>query len=431
MRRVIAHGRLPALAAALALAVLAPNPSQAGMQQSAEDTRWLPWLGCWEPAAEPGEEGSEILVCIEALDDGVEISTWADGEVMGTEWIRADGRAQPALEGGCEGTREARWSADQRRVYILSELSCAEGVDRTTSGVLAITGDGQYWTEIHTVRSGEREPVLAVRSFQPAAQATLARHDHRLPESVTGRELAIRTSRMAASSPLAPRDVEEAVALGGGELASALVLEMGHGFDLDARTLRALVGAGVPEEVLDMMVAVTWPERFQVEAGQAELDTRTAARDDRRAYRPWPGPAVAWGYGSSFRSCGFGVRYCYDPFYHGLYSWGYAYGGGYWGPGWFPGNIRYVYVTPPTVRDRGAVSPGGYTAPGSTGRTARPGRAGSAPPPPSSQQSPRPTRNDPPSAGSGGSRVTPSGGHSSGGSNDRRPARPRGGGDGR
>ena len=398
--------------------------------EAREDTRWLPWLGCWEPAGEPSEDGAEILVCILPVSDGVEISTLADGEVMGSEFIQADGSTQPAAEGGCEGTREARWSGDNRRVYVHSDLRCGEGVHRSTAGVFSITGGGAYWTEIHAVRSGEREPVLAVRSFQPATPTTLARHDYDPSPEVGHRDLAIRTARMAAASPLEVDDVKEAVTLGGGELASALILEMGEGFDLDAQALRDLARSGVPGEVMDMMVAVTWPDRFQVEAGQAELDTRSAARDDRRAYAPWPGSVVAMGYRSSFRSCGIGVRYCYDPFYSGIYSYGYPSGGGYWGPGWFPGTVRYVYVTPPTVRDRGRVSPDGYTAPGSPGRTVRPAQAGTRPPSPATQQSPRPTRDQPAAGSSGGSRPAPSAGQPSRGTEDRRPARPRGGGGG-
>jgi hypothetical protein len=429
MQRVIIYGMSLALGLAL-MPALAPGTValQGAAPQAQEDSRWLPWLGCWEPAGETPEDGAEILVCVQPVAGGVEISTLADGEVMGVERIQADGAAQPAAEGGCEGTREARWSADSRRVYVLSDLRCAEGVHRTTSGVFSITGGGENWTEIHAVRSGDRQPVLAVRSFHPASPATLARHDHTLSPELDHRDLAIRTARMAAASALDVEDVQEAVDLAGAELASALVVEMGYGFDLDAATLRALSEQGMPADVMDMMVAVTWPERFQIEAGHPELEVQTAARDDRRRYRPWPGSVVGLGYGRSFRSCGIGARFCYDPFYHGLYSFGSPFGAGYWGPGFFPGGVRYVYVTPPQVRDRGRVSPAGYTSGGGTARPAHPGRAGTSQPSPSTQQAPRPAR-EPAADRAGPTRSAPTvSPPSRGSSDDRRPARRRGGG---
>ena len=405
----------------------------AGQEVGAEtrdDPRWLPWLGCWEPAGETPEDRDEILVCILPVSGGVEISTLVDGEVMGSEFIQADGTLQPAAEGGCEGTREAGWSADNRRVYVVSDLHCAEGVDRFTSGVFSMTEGGSFWTEIHVVRAADREPILAVRSFRPATATALIHHDYDPSPEVGHRELAIQTARMVAAYPLSVNDVQEAVARGGGELASALILEMGEGFDLDARTLRDLARGGVPAGVLDMMVAVTWPDRFRVEAGQAELDTRTAARGDGRVYAPWPGSVVAMEYRSSFRGCGIGTRFCFDPFFSGIYSYGYPYGVGYWGPGtgWFPGTVRYIYVSPPTVRDRGRMSPEGYVPPGHAGRLARPrpAQAGTRAPSPATQQSPRPTRNQPAAGSSGGSRPAPSAGQPSRDTQDRRPARPRG-----
>lgn len=444
MRHVFHYGLVVALAAGLWPAPgsavdtapersgsdVALQPGQDARADTKEESRWLPWLGCWEPVGESPEDTAQILVCILPVSGGVEISTLANGEAIGSEFIQADGTLQPAAEGGCEGTREAEWSADNGRVYVVSDLQCGEGVRRVTSGVFSVTGDGSYWTEIHVIRAAEGEPVLAVRSFRPATSATLAHHDYDPAPEVGHRELAIQTARMAAASPLSVDDVQEAVTRGGEELASALILEMGEGFDLDARTLRDLARNGVPAGVLDMMVAVTWPDRFRVEAGQPELDTRTAVRSEGRVYAPWPGSVVAMRYRSSFRGCGIGTRFCFDPFLSGIYSYGYPYGGGYWGPGsgWFPGRARYLYVTPPTVRDRGRMSPDGYVPPGNTGRPARPrpAQAGPRAPSPATQQAPRPTRNQPEAGSAGGRRPASSADQPSRGIQDRRPARPRG-----
>lgn len=390
----------------------------AAQAPAGQDTRWLPWIGCWEPTDETGSEGAALAVCFDLVGDGVEVTTIHDGETVGTERIVADGQPRPAADGGCEGTREAVWAADGRRAFVLSDLACAAGVDRSTSGVFALAGDGEFWVEIHGVRAAEREPVLSVRSFQPASRATLERNRVSAPEA--GRELAVRTSRTAAAAALDFDDVAEAVDVVGPEVTAALVAEMGHAFPLDARALRTLRDMGVPSEVMDMMVAVTWPEQFRIEGGEAAIQTpdRTAYTDQRRPMAGYAGYRSAW-------RCSPWDRFCWDPLYYDYYRYGYygsGFGGGF-GGGWYTGP-RYIVVGPGTIRERaGRVTPGGYSSGGSTGRTARPSDARDSSPPAADSRTPRPVRETaprptreaaprparertPPPASSGGSRSS-------------------------
>ena len=60
------------------------------------DSRWLPWLGCWEAS----EGGTEIpMLCIQPLTggQGVELTTWAEGENISTEAIYTDGEDATAF----------------------------------------------------------------------------------------------------------------------------------------------------------------------------------------------------------------------------------------------------------------------------------------------------------------------------------------------
>ncbi len=336
----------------------------------AEDSRWLPWIGCWESLDDGGEyeEAGGLLVCFRFLEEGatVEIQTLSEGEVIAREEVRADGTVFPMSEGGCEGERWARWSADGHRLYLRSEMACAEGVTRSTQGVLAIQDGGQRWLEVHAVVAGGTDPVLGVRSFRPASSAVVEAAGIHPPEE--GRRLAISTARASASGPLTPEEVAEAWQTIGTEATQALIVEAGHGYELDAATLRTLKATGVSEGVIDVMIGLSYPERFAIRGGTQDAEvideSRTAARTSDRGTRRYRGYSAWGGYGYGYSSWG----YRYDRF--NPYGYGYGWGGGYWG-------TPVVIVNPPTVEDRRArVIPGrGYVAPGSTARDARQGGA--------------------------------------------------------
>jgi hypothetical protein len=438
--------------APVALLLLAPAfaPATGSAEASAqvaslEDPRWLPWVGCWEPASHDGYGsavtdamgGSELLVCVSPDPDGIRIETIVEGEAVAVETFQPRGGTAPVVEGGCEGTREVRWAADGRRVYLLSELACGADARRTTQGVFAMGADGFEWIEIQAVGTGDATgsagaPYLSVRRFQAASRATLARHDREAPAAELG--LAVETSRRSAARPLGTDAVVEASEVAGSEVASALVAEMGYGFDLDARALRNLSSRGVDSEVIDMMIAVTWPQHFQV-AMDGSLDHASSAYDardarDARTLAPWP----TRGYGVGITCTGWFGRCSsldgYLGYGYPIYGFGYGYGYGYgYSPyaysrwGWYTGP-RYIVVGPGAEpRPRGTMTPDGYRPPAGTASPPRPGArpgttaqpqsappAAQAAPPPtagsstgSSAPPPRPAqRRDPPTTGGGG-----------------------------
>ncbi len=414
---------LPALLALPLLFVAGPVVN-AEAQAPTTGSQWLAWYGCWE-AADNGNDESPLLVCFEPMDDaaGVEIRTLADGEVLGVERIVADGTPVAAEEGGCTGNRSATWSADGARVFISSALHCAEGVSRSTSGVMALTGDGDTWLEIHAVKSGDRDPVLGVREFVPASREAMAAQDVQPPAADRG--LAVRTARSVVSAPLDLDDVVEAVEAVGAPVARVLITEIGHPFRLSSDAARELTRQGVPGDVLDVMVAVTYPERFDIQGASWEAEqaapVRYTQQQATRGVATWPdrGPryrggyspwALDWYYMRGFY--GFGVRH-WDPY------WGY-------GGGIFPGR---VIVVQPQVRDRRArVNPlTGYTTDRPSNRSAtRSGSAGAPSSQPSTNRSPRPARTaDPPSTRTRPTttRVTPQGARSGGSNSGDRRAR--------
>jgi hypothetical protein len=399
----------------------APSELPALEGQALQDSNWIAWFGCWEAEDSQASAEDQLLVCFEPLDDarGVEIRTLANGELLAVERVVADGSPVPSAEGGCEGDRTASWSADGARVFISSDLDCGAGVFRTSRGVMALAFDGTEWLEIHSVRAGDREPALGVRRFVPASADVMA--EQGVEPYGADRRLAITTARAQASAPLSPAAVAELVHEVDAHVARALVAELGDPFDLDTRTLKGLADQGVPPEVLDVMVAVSFPDRFEIEGGswQAEAAAPTPVAGQERARASWPpmgGPYRGYSPWDLHWSTWYGT---------GFYRYGFRGYDPYWDPYWGRG----VVVIQPRVRDRrGSVDPDrGYT---STRPSSRPATRSSQPSAAGSRGQAQPSSRTPSaSSGSGSSRATPQGRTGSSGSAPR-PATRRGGGGG-
>jgi hypothetical protein len=418
----------PVIATALSLLVLAGPLSalEGTADDQAQENRWMAWVGCWEDA-DGADDG--LLVCFTPLPgtDGVQIRTWIDDELLAVEEVFADGRSVPVEEGGCVGARTAGWSADGARVYISSELRCGEGVTRVTSGVMALTDQGRHFLEIHAAGAAGHDPILGARRFAPASAASMRAAG--VDDPTAEYRLAVQTARSVRAIPLDPSAVVEAVEVAGPDVTRALIAELGEPFQLSATVLRELARAGVPEEILDVMVAVSNPDRFAIEGTSFEAREQVAARGVReaRADPSWPPRrmgAIRVGYPGFF----------YDPFFHGSF-----YGPGFFHPGFYGGGyFGRVIVVQPQVRDRQSrVSPGsGYTSTRPSDRTAvrrgqpspssspstvrTPNRSGITPSDVSRPATSRPATSRPTT-----SQATPQGTRSD--SSTRRPARPRGG----
>jgi len=262
---------------------------------------------------------------------------------------------------------------------------------------MAFTSQNQ-WVDVRSL-DVDGETVAWVQHYR------LLGMDRLLEEGVSdpseGLGMAVRTARMVAARAIDLGHVEEAVTRIDEKAVETWVAALGGRFDLDADDLERLADNGVPEGVIDVVVAVSYPRSFAVEAtGSIETaGARTAYRGYRgyMAYNPFFGPRAYASYG-------------YSPF--GYYGSGYGYGYGY-GPGYYGGYGGYgpvVVVVTPRYSGGRVYNGRGYSSGGSaSGGTARP-RSGSSQP----------------SYSTGGSSVGSSGGSSSG-STGRTAKRRRGG----
>lgn len=390
MRTMVSKWETGALAAAVALALGLVAPSAASAQQG--DGRWLPWLGCWEPVdpqtgtALPGD----VLVCVRTTAGAeAEITTIADGETT-TRRVVTNGTRREVTPEACTGWESAGWSDDGRRVFLRSELACEGNVQRTQSAILAWVSPTE-WVDAQSVGLGDERAPRVQRFRLVTEQRT---RDAGF-EPVSGERAQLASaSRTIAAAPLDIEDVREAADRVDTEALQALLVERGEGFDFSADRIAALADQGLSDDVIDLMVALSYPGVFRVDHGALDGEFRPADErmrgeraDDpywrRRDPYGWYDP-FDWGYYGRY-----GSRYCNA---WGLGSYGYGYGGcGYgYGAGYYdPWGFRYGGRPIIIVRsddfgpDQGGrvIAGRGYTRtnPGTDERRARPrGSAGSS-----------------------------------------------------
>jgi hypothetical protein len=372
------------IAAALALAAVTAGAARA--QDGAPDARWQAWYGCWSAAPDtavdgPGAAlvgppaGAGAVACVTpAGAAGVEVTSVAGGRVVGRDRLDASGARRAFQREGCAGWERGEWSADGRRVYLRSEMTCANNVRRTGDGVLAFTRGGE-WLDVRAA-SVNGYTGVRTRRYRPAAAPAGLPTD--VAAALEGRGLGVETARASASVPASSADVVEVTTRAGAPVAAAWAAELGQRFDVSARQLAALADGGVPGSVTDVLVATAYPERFALGPSGAErtLRERRDASDDGSRTGPvammTPGFG-GWGWDglSPLGFSPFGLNAWNTGFIPGL---GFVPRGGFWGAG----PVVVARPSAPASGERGRVVPGrGYTGgDGASSGSARPAGGG-------------------------------------------------------
>lgn len=394
---------------ALAALLTATGTAMASAQSA--DGRWLPFVGCWEAVGGEDEIG---LLCFEQQDGGVLLSNFVDGEVASTEFFAADGQQRPVSAEGCEGWEATRFSTDGRRIFTETEFNCGTEEVRRGTGVMAFVAPNM-WSDIRTL-DVDGEPVAWVQDYRLASRDVLVEEGVEDPAADLG--MAVRAARMSAAAPIDLDDVEEALQVMDPRGVETWLVAQDDELDPSADDLVRLADSGVPDQVIDAIVAVSYPEQFVV-AADGDIETHTPRATHYRGYMAYsPFWRTRWGLGYA----PFGWAFGYDPYYYGGYGYrGYGYSYGYGGPwGYRPYGYGYYGSRPGTIiisRDGGGsvVNGRGYRRGGSTSDGAA-ARRGATP----SYRSP--------GARSTGRSARPSSGRSGGSDSGRRAVRrPSGG----
>jgi hypothetical protein len=410
--RAAGRWQVGALLACLLVVAAAPLAAQ---QQAQTDPRWEPWLGCWQPvsgpARAPGDTTEVPLVCVIPAPGsvGVDVVAIANGQIATRTPVEATGTARPVTRQGCTGWESAQFSSEGARVYLTAEYMCPGDLKRATSEIMAITPQGE-WLDVKgaTVR-GIPAGVRVLRYREADKTANVPSDLAWAVEGGGDRAMAVQTARLAAAQTLVPADVVEASHLLDPSVVEAWLAEEGQGFDLTGNQLVELKREGVPGRVIDVMVALTYPDVFALDVANHQPSMRASQGvSTPDGYYGHPG-SYGWGYASPFGCYSPFSWDCYSPYGWGYYSRYYSpyyspYGYGY-GYGYYPaGGIIVVNGGAGQTRPHGRMVIGhGYTQGGAgggaaTGAVARPRQRGypqpsdgsqgrSSPPPPSARGS--------------------------------------------
>src|SRR5438093_13103384 len=355
----------------VAAALLGAGATPARGQNTAVDSRWLAYLGCWESI-----ESTKSLVCFVPAAGGggggasaVDLVTITKGEVVSRERIATNGERVATRHDDCTGWQSVEWSSSGARLFMQSGDTCPTG-DRTGTGLIAMAPDGHAWLYIQAMTLQGQTGVRAQRYREVSGELSLP---DEVKDVLTTDVTSTMQARAAAALPLGVDDVIEASRHLDTPVLETWLVERGEPFALDAKQLVKLADAEVPGRVTDLMVALSYPKVFAINttARAGERLPRASAAQGGGGYAGVP----RHGY-TPLNSCSlYYMLYNYVPydcagFYPG-YGSGYGYGYGY---GFYPGsNPVLIVFNPPSARAHGRVVNGqGYKEGASTNADAMP-----------------------------------------------------------
>ena len=309
------------------------------------DARWSPFLGCWRAVDDPAGVGARI--CVSPSNGGALVTTVVGGQRVSTDTRIADGTAHAVDADGCRGTETVRWSASGHRLYRNATIACDGGAPRTLA-TASFFAAGPVWVDVETVEAEGTTNVRVSRLVRAASQL--------LPDGTTiARPAGARGPSAEAMASFTVADVIELSQALPADGVQAAIAEAPSTYRLNAKALVAMAEAGVGDRVIDLMVGLTYPARFEVRRaasggwGGGGLGMTSMADP---FFSPLIGPAALFNCYSSYGWAAanyWGSCSGYDPrlmtmfpgYYNGYY--------GAFGPGWI--------VTQPGIGVGGPTTP--------------------------------------------------------------------------
>jgi hypothetical protein len=341
----------------IALALLAAVAPAQAQETVLGDPRWAPWLGCWNlvqddrgsraPAAANSED---VLICVlpESGNRGVGMTTYVGGQSVLQQTIVADGASYEVSEPECSGSPRSEWSLTGQRLLTRADITCIGQPARSVSAI-ALMAAGPTWVDIQAVGSAQ-DAQVRVRRYQRAERLP---QGVVLPASLQGRAVAA-SARLSGPTAMTLEEVVDISRTIAAPAVEAALYETGSRFDLNGRTLKALDAGGVPDGVVDVMVALSFPGHVAIDRpfggpartrGATAASVRRSTRQPSYSYSPYYPPS------SYYPNSGY--RH-YSPYYLYYSPFGYS--------NWWSDPYRPSYSNgrrPGVVRPRGAARPSG------------------------------------------------------------------------
>ena len=311
------------------------------------DSRWLPWIGSWRLVSETvntadEKQGGDFILKISPGDDrnAVKMEAFQGKAVLFEDTIVTNGLSQPLKDKKCSGWYQYSWSETGKRLLFESKSSCPEGPPQNISGLSIINEYGE-WLDIQLLQRQD-DRVITLRRYTPVPDSAKDSGQYRTGE--------IRPGRVSAGTGFSIDEVVELSRKVAPEVLEAAMVEYYEPFPIDSKTLVYLTDSGVPSHIVDLMVALSYPEKFSVERQTVSIVPRDdSARSEGDVYYVNPP---------------YGGYYIFDPYFPWYWS-PYTYSL-YWGGGWGVWSGYYPYYYPGGIsRDRSGsgrlVAGRGYT----------------------------------------------------------------------
>ncbi len=269
---------------ALCTLILASALSLSTIEAQQEVSSWTPWIGCWTRI---GDEDVQSILCMLPSDEYQAVEAmWIGSEgVLRRETIRADAQRYSASLDECRGWAEGQFSENERRVYLKSEYTCVNddsiahwhalalhsqgsmlSVQAVKTGDSLVTGIDRYWRiqneVLDTIGLGE----LVRRFVEPNPYLT-----------------------RLAGTELEASDLIELAFVMPSQIAVLLTIELGVTAAMRADDIFQLRSAGVPDNLIDVVVARSYPEWFAVQVASMES---LGEKEDPDNQRPFSIPLV-------------------------------------------------------------------------------------------------------------------------------------------
>ena len=348
----------------IAFALLAAATPARAQDTTLGDARWAPWLGCWHlvqddrgSLAAAATNPDDVLVCVlpASGNRGVGMTTYVGGQSVLQQTIVADGAGHPVSEPECSGSQRSEWSLTGQRLLTRADITCIGQPARTVSAITLMAA-GPTWVDIQAVGT-DQDAQVRVRRYQRTdslPQGVV------LPAYLRGRAVAA-SARLAGPTLMTLEEVVDASTKVAAPAVEAALFETGSRFDLNGRTLKELDAAGVPDGVVDVMVAQSFPGHVAIgrpfsgstarTRGAATASVQRSNRLPSYSYSPYYPPSSYYSY------------YAYDPYYaYRPYSPYYFYYSPFGYSNWWGDPYRPYYSTgrrPVVIRPGGSARPGG------------------------------------------------------------------------
>ena len=319
------------------------------------DARFNGWLGCWR--LEDDIAGTGARMCITPDRAGVRLQTLVGTHRGIDELVVADGVARAIVDTDCKGSEVAEWSNDGQRVFRTTEVTCNNEGKRIIKSV-AFLAPGPMWVNVQHISSESAAANVRAQRYRRAVNQNLG----------DGSKAAQPTASVSVGDTRwSIEDVIEASNKLPAEALQAALTDVKQKFNISRKTLLTLDEAGVPDSVIDLMVALTFPDRFIVERAVGTMPVGVST--GMGWYDPLMSPLWSGVYANCYMANGYyGYRSYYNscgPYYYGYNTYS-PYGsiyGNYYPGGWVPvgsGGGGGGDVTTPSGQGR-VVNGRGYT----------------------------------------------------------------------